>query len=428
MTIATDPVLESWPARAPIPEGGLRGILERITAPERVLDRALDRIAFASDASFYRLIPKAVVLAQTVDEVASLFRLARETKIPMTLRAAGTSLSGQAVTDGLLVEVARHWRTVTVEDGGKRFRAQPGVIGASVNAALRPYRVKMGPDPASINTCTMGASSRTTASGMCCGVTQNAYHTLESLTFLLPSGTRIDTAAPDADARFRAAEPALWQGILDLKAKLEGDPALAGRIRSKYRMKNTTGYSLNAFLDFEKPVEIFRNLLVGAEGTLAFISEAVLSTVPDLPVKYTGLLLFPTMHAACAAIVPLRDSGAKALELLDRASLRSVETQPGVPASIRPSPTAPRRSSSSTRRRTSRSGARLEARRGLGRRNVRPPRAGPFHARRDGAGAPLEGAGRVPSPRSARPAGAGRRSSSRTSPSRSSTSPTPPST
>ncbi|HMM34781.1 MAG TPA: FAD-binding and (Fe-S)-binding domain-containing protein, partial [Thermoanaerobaculia bacterium] len=337
MTTATEgptaPTSGSSPAA-----GGLRAALERIAAPERVLDRPIDRIAFASDASFYRLIPKAVVLTKSVDEVAELFRLARETKVPVTLRAAGTSLSGQAVTDGILAEVARHWRTVRVEEGGRRFRTQPGVIGASVNAALRPYGAKMGPDPASINTCTMGGILSNNSSGMCCGVTQNAYHTLESLTFLLPSGTRIDTAAPDADARFRAAEPALWQGLLDLKATLEADPALVARIRSKYRMKNTTGYSLNAFLDFEKPVEIFRNLLVGAEGTLAFIAEAVLSTVPDLPVRYTGLLLFPSMHAACAAIVPLRDSGAKALELLDRASLRSVETQPGVPPSIRTLP------------------------------------------------------------------------------------------
>jgi D-lactate dehydrogenase len=338
MTTTTESVLGARPAETTRPDGPLRSALEQIASPERVLDRPIDRIAFASDASFYRLIPRAIVLTQTVDEVAALFRLARETKVPMTLRAAGTSLSGQAITDGLLVEVARHWRTVKVEDGGKRFRAQPGVLGASVNNALRPYRAKMGPDPASINTCTMGGILSNNSSGMCCGVAQNAYHTLESLTFLLPSGTRIDTAAPDADALFRAGEPALWQGILDLKAKLQSDPALVARIRSKYRMKNTTGYSLNAFLDFEKPVEIFRNLLVGAEGTLAFIAEAVLSTVPDLPVKYTGLLLFPTMHAACAAIVPLRDSGAKALELLDRASLRSVETQAGVPPSIRSVP------------------------------------------------------------------------------------------
>ena len=197
MTTATE---AAAPTTGTLPAAGtLRSALERIVPPGRVLDRALDRIAFASDASFYRLIPKAVVLTESVDEVAALFRLARETKVPVTLRAAGTSLSGQAVTDGILAEVARHWRTVKVEDGGRRFRAQPGVIGASVNAALRPYRTKMGPDPASINACTMGGILSNNSSGMCCGVAQNAYHTLESLTFLLPSGTRIDTAAPDGE-------------------------------------------------------------------------------------------------------------------------------------------------------------------------------------------------------------------------------------
>ena len=134
---------------------------------------------------------------------------------------------------------------------------------------------------------------------------------------------------------FRQKEPRLTQGLLDLRRDILANPRLAERIRSKYKMKNTTGYSLNAFIDFEKPVEIMRNLLIGSEGTLAFIAEAVLNTVPDLPVKYTGLLLFPTVHAACAAIVPLRDAGAKALELMDRASLRSVETQPGIPPSIK---------------------------------------------------------------------------------------------
>lgn len=338
MKTETPPALSRRESGAPPAPAGLRAALERVVAPDRVLDRAVDRIAFASDASFYRLVPRAVVLARDVDEVAGLIRLARQAKVPIVFRAAGTSLSGQAVTDGVLVEVARHWRRLSVEDGGRRFRAQPGVLGGAVNAALRPYDRKMGPDPASIAACTLGGILANNSSGMCCGVARNAYHTLESLTFLLPSGTRIDTADPDADERFRAAEPALWQGLLDLKARVEGDAALAARVRSKYRTKNTTGYSLNAFLDFERPVEILRNLLVGSEGTLAFVAEAVLATVPDRTVKYTGLLLFPSMHAACAAIVPLRDSGAEALELLDRAALRSVESQPGVPASIRSLP------------------------------------------------------------------------------------------
>ena len=103
-------------------------------------------------------------------------------------------------------------------------------------------------------------------------------------------------------------------------------------------MKNTTGYSLNAFIDFDRPVDIFRNLLVGSEGTLAFIAEAVLKSVPDLPVKVTAFLQFPDLHAACAAIIPLRDAGAAALELLDRASLKSVENQPGIPPTIKSLP------------------------------------------------------------------------------------------
>ncbi|WLT33496.1 FAD-binding and (Fe-S)-binding domain-containing protein [Geothrix sp. PMB-07] len=316
----------------------LRDSLSAIVGPDRVLDRPIDLVAFASDASFYRLIPKAVAFAGSVEDVRGLFRLSHAEKIPMTFRAAGTSLSGQSVSDGILVEVARNWRGIQVLEGGAKVKVQPGVIGAHVNHALKAFKAKMGPDPASINTCTVGGILSNNSSGMCCGVTQNAYHTLDSLTFVLPSGTVIDTASPNADEQFRALEPALTAGLLKLKADLLANPALAERIRAKYRMKNTTGYSLNAFIDFDRPVDIFRNLLVGSEGTLAFIAEAVLKSVPDLPVKVTAFLLFPDLHAACAAIVPLRDAGAAALELLDRASLRSVENQPGIPPSIKTLP------------------------------------------------------------------------------------------
>jgi D-lactate dehydrogenase len=316
----------------------LRDSLAAIVGPDRVLDRPVDLIAFASDASFYRLIPKAVAFAGSVEDVRGLFRLSHEQKIPMTFRAAGTSLSGQSVSDGILVEVARNWRGIQVLDGGAKVKVQPGVIGAHVNHALKFFKAKMGPDPASINTCTVGGILSNNSSGMCCGVSQNAYHTLESLTFVLPSGTVIDTATPDADERFRTAEPALAQGLLKLKAELQSNPPLAARIRSKYLTKNTTGYSLNAFIDFDRPVDIFRNLLVGSEGTLAFIAEAVLKSVPDLPVKVTAFLIFPDLHAACASIVPLRDAGAAALELLDRASLKSVENQAGIPPGIKTLP------------------------------------------------------------------------------------------
>ena len=323
---------------SPAAGGSLRERLSRILPESEILDRPIDLAARAPDASFYRLIPKAVVRPRHVDDVRELFAFARRERIPMTFRTAGTSLSGQSVTDGLLVDVARHFSRVGVEQEGRKVRVEPGVIGSRVNFALKPWNRKMGPDPASIHTAMMGGILSNNSSGMCCGVAQNSYHTLESLTFLLPSGTRIDTADPEAGEKFRRAEPALAAGLSELRARLLADPALAARVRAKYRMKNTTGYSLNALLDFENPVEIFRHLLIGAEGTLAFIAEAVLTTVPDLPVKYTGLLLFPTVRDACAAIVPLSEAGAAALEVMDRAALRSVENQAGVPSSIRALP------------------------------------------------------------------------------------------
>lgn len=309
--------------------------LAPLIAGDRVLVRPIDLIAYASDASFYRLIPKAVVQAASVEEIRGLFAFSQRTGIPMTFRAAGSSLSGQSISDGLLVEVARNWRQSTVEESGSRIRCKPGVIGARANQLLAPYRTKVGPDPASIATCTIGGILSNNSSGMCCGVEQNAYHTLSSMTFLLPSGTLIDTAARDADEQFHTREPELARGILALKGRLEFDSALRDRVRRKYRTKNTTGYSLNAFIDFDRAVDIFQHVLIGSEGTLAFIAEAVLNTVPDLPVKYTGLLLFPDLYAAADSIVPLRQAGAKALEIMDRAALRSVEDQAGIPESIR---------------------------------------------------------------------------------------------
>ncbi|MGZ6971812.1 MAG: FAD-binding oxidoreductase, partial [Thermoanaerobaculia bacterium] len=103
-------------------DSGLRKALEAILPPKRVLDRPVERITRAADASFYRLIPRAVVQPSSVDEVRALFRLSHEARIPMTFRAAGTSLSGQAVSDGLLVDIARHFRSVTVEESGRRVR------------------------------------------------------------------------------------------------------------------------------------------------------------------------------------------------------------------------------------------------------------------------------------------------------------------
>jgi D-lactate dehydrogenase len=302
----------------------LRRRLEEAIDPARVLTRAIDVVAYASDASFYRLVPRAVVQPASEAEVRALFAISQARRLPLTFRAAGTSLSGQAVTDGLLVDLSKHWGRVEVLEGGKRVRVGPGAIGGRVNALLRPFARRIGPDPASIDACMMGGILANNSSGMCCGVAENAFHTLASIRFILPSGLTIDTSDEDAGERLRAGAPGLAAGLLALRARVLQDSALAGRIRAKYRMKNTTGYSLNALIDFDTPEQILAHLLVGSEGTLAFIAEAVLEALPDYPAKRTGLLYFESSARAAGAVEPLARSGARAIEFMDFASLRSV--------------------------------------------------------------------------------------------------------
>lgn len=290
----------------------------------RVLTDDLDRIAFASDASFYQLIPEAVVRPRNIDDVRKLFATCHRHGQHLTFRTAGTSLSGQAITDGILVDLSRDWREAKVLDNGTKIALEPAVIGAHANIFLKKHGRKIGPDPASIQACMIGGIVANNASGMCCGVTNNAYHTLDSMVFVLADGTTVDTSESDANEKLRKESPHTFDGVLALREKVLRNPALVERIRSKYKIKNTMGYSLNAFLDFEKPVDILAHLLVGSEGTLAFIAKVVMRTVVEPQFKQTGLLLFDTVEAACSAISFLKEQNAYCVELMDKASLEAI--------------------------------------------------------------------------------------------------------
>jgi D-lactate dehydrogenase len=303
--------------------------------PTRVFTRPIDRIANASDASFYRLIPQAVVHPDSVLEIKKLFAYSQAKGIPLVFRAAGTSLSGQSVTDGILVNLSRYWGRIQVENDGEFIRLGPGVVGSHANRALKPFRRRIGPDPASIDACMIGGILSNNASGMCCGVIENSYHTMHSIQFMLPDGSLFDTSAPGAEEQFLAQQPELAQGLLELRNRIMSSSEMFHRIRDRYKMKNTTGYSLNAFIDYSSPLEILAHLLIGAEGTLGFIAEVVFRTLPDYERKYTGLLYFPDVESAGRSIPLLTESGARALEIMDRASLRSIENLDGAPSAIR---------------------------------------------------------------------------------------------
>jgi D-lactate dehydrogenase len=309
----------------------LREDLVALLGEDQVHSRLIDLVKYATDASPYRMFPKVVVSPRNVEEVAKVFAYAQEKGISVTIRSAGSSLSGQSQGDGILIDARKHWAGAIVEDGGKRLRVRPGTVMFRANLALYPYGYRLGPDPASSGVATVGGVIANNASGMCCGTVQNSYKTLESVSFLLPSGAFINTADPDAENQFKLAEPVLAAGLLEIKSEIEKDPVLVERLKKKYSIKNTTGYHMGAFLDESTPLGIFRKLLVGSEGTLAFLSEGVFETVRDDKCRLTAFLVFPDMHSACAAVAPFVSHGAAAAELSDRGSLRAVEGKPGVP-------------------------------------------------------------------------------------------------
>ncbi len=305
---------------------GLIAELTRLLAPERVLHRDLDLVVRSRDASLYRLVPQAVVRPMDLGEIRALLAWAARSGRHLTFRTAGTSLSGQAVTDDILVDLTPHWRAFRVLDGGRRVWSQPAVIGGHLNRVLRPLGVRLGPDPASIDAAMLGGILANNSSGMCCGVAQNSYHTLDAMTLVLADGTLVDTKHLEADSRLRAEAPAVHGGLMRLRDEVRADAALAERVRRRFARKNTTGYSLNAFLDYERPADILSHLMVGSEGTLGFIADATLRTVPDPPFRATALVVFDELSEAGAAVAPLAASGAAALEILDSASLRSIRS------------------------------------------------------------------------------------------------------
>lgn len=310
----------------------LRAELTELLGAEKVLWKVSDLVRYATDASPYRFVPQVVVIAEDIDDVSAVLSYAHGRQREVVFRAAGTSLNGQAQGEDILVDVRRHWAGIEVLEGGRRARIRPGTTILRANAALARHGRILGPDPASAIACTLGGVVANNASGMTAGTTRNSYRTLSSLTLVLPTGTVVDTADPLADEELARAEPALCHGLMEIKREIEADPELVARIRAKYEIKNTTGYRLDAYLDGTTPVEILRGLMVGSEGTLGFISEVVFDTLPLDRELTTGLLFFPSLPAAAAAVPLFNEAGALAVELMDGNTLRASVSVAGVPA------------------------------------------------------------------------------------------------
>lgn len=278
--------------------------------------------AYSRDASHFLMVPGDVQVAESIDDVVRLFLEASSRRQAITFRSGGSSLSGQGVTKELLVDTRKKFSHTKVLDGGRRILVEPGVTIRHANALLHRFGYRLGPDPASEIACTLGGALANNSSGMTCGTEFNAYRTLESMVFVLPSGTVIDSSSPDADQHLKVTEPAIYTGLLQLKERVRGNPHSVSEINRLFAIKNTMGYSVNAFLDFDSPVDILSHLMIGSEGTLGFIASAVLRTVRVSPFTATSLAVFPSLAAASQDLPELASTGTRAIELMDSRAIR----------------------------------------------------------------------------------------------------------
>jgi D-lactate dehydrogenase len=313
----------------------LTNALAGVLPARQVITDPLRRLAYGTDASFYRLTPEVVAVVESEEEVQALLAVMHAQGRPVTFRAAGTSLSGQAVTDSVLALIGEGFATCDISPDAATVRVGPGIIGGEVNYRLAPHGRKIGPDPASINACKIGGIAANNASGMCCGTSQNSYRTMAGMRIVLADGAVLDTEDPASVATFRQSHADMVRELAAMGAATRADEALSARIRHKYKIKNTTGYSLNALIDFEDPIDILAHLMIGSEGTLGFISRITFNTVPEDPFKASALVFFPTIEGACQAVICLKKEPVSAVELLDRPALRSVQDKPGLPAVMR---------------------------------------------------------------------------------------------
>ncbi|WP_186647530.1 FAD-binding and (Fe-S)-binding domain-containing protein [Fluviispira vulneris] len=277
--------------------------------------------AYAHDASHYVLIPKLVLVVDTENEVQKILSLCRKFQVPLTFRAAGSSLSGQAITDSVLLVLSWKWRKHTIFNDGKEISLQPGVIGKDANLYLAKYNRKIGPDPSSIDFAKIGGIAANNASGMCCGVKNNSYNTMKTIRIILNDGTVLDTGDPESIKIFRETHKKLLSELLRIQSSIKRNDNLVNKIRAKYSIKNTVGYAINSFLDFTDPIDILSHLMIGSEGTLGFISEITYTTIHEEKYKKASLCFFKNIRYAMEAVLRIKDCETSAVEFMDNVSL-----------------------------------------------------------------------------------------------------------
>ena len=301
---------------------------------ERIFTDLTHRLSYAANASFYDQTPQVVVLVEEGREVSACLREANALHLSVTFKAAGTSLSGQCVSDSILIVLGSGFEQLEILDDGRLVRCGVGLRGGQINLRLLSHQKRIGPDPASIAIAKIGGILANNSQGICCQKNHDSYHTLVDMKLILVDGTMLDTASEDSVAAFKKSHHAMLNTLQALGDKAKNIQKISDIINHKYRIRNTVGLSINALIDFKDPIDILKHLMIGSEGTLGFISEVTLKTIDHHAFRATGLLFFPSVDQAIKCVLKLKKTNVEAVEFMDERYLYNAKHHESAPASI----------------------------------------------------------------------------------------------
>ena len=296
------------------------------------------RTLYATDASVYREMPQAVALPKTEDDICKLVRFARVHGTSLIPRAAGTSLAGQVVGGGLVVDISRYLtRILEVDAAARRVRVQPGVVRNELNLALAPHCLFFAPETSTQNRCMIGGMVGNNACGANSVVYGSTRDHVISVRAVLSDGSITEFGALSQEEFAAKSRSDTLEALIYRKIdKLLGDPENRAEIAREFPKKSihrrNTGYAIDSLAECTPfaplgPPFNFCRLLAGSEGTLAFLTEITLSCEP-LPPRESALVCVhcTTIDEALQAnLVALRHS-ARACELMDDNILECTKT------------------------------------------------------------------------------------------------------
>jgi len=308
---------------------------------------ALARSLYASDASLYRVPPQVVAFPRDGDDVLALLAVAREFETSLTMRGAGTSIAGNAIGPGIVVDTTRYLnRLLRIDPEARTATVQPGLVHAALQRAAQPHHLRFGPDPSTHTRCTVGGMIGNNACGSrALGYGRTADNVLD-LKVALADGEVVGPRGALHSGGFSVAEERRLRGFDDpaqpTSSLLAGVHALVdahlGLIRTEFGRfgRQVSGYSLEHLLP--EHGRSFERFLVGSEGTLGVVLEATVRLVEDAPYRALVVLGFPSMASAADAVPavlatgPVLDAMLTACEGLDHRITDLVGRVPDLPA------------------------------------------------------------------------------------------------